>query len=162
MVLAVLGMVMVAAGGAAAFLIRGFEPEAGALVAAVGALLVIAGLLARRSGTPRSRFADSSIERLAEGVVLGAIAWERLPLEPRTAAAALVALGSGTVAAYLRSRATALGFHLEESVVDRGVRIAVIAVGLLSGLLEGGLWAAAGWSIVTATTRAFDVAGQQS
>lgn len=161
MVLGVLALAVLAAGGAAALVLVGANTGAGLSVATMGVLVVAAGRRSRHAKAPRLLFVDSSIERVVEGVVLGAIAWERLSVEPRTAVAALVALGSGYVAGYLKARAGALGFRLEESMLDRGVRSAAIAVGLLAGLVEPGLWTAAAWSVVTATTRALDVAGQR-
>lgn len=161
MVLGVLGLAVVGAGGAAALVLAGLDIGAGLSVAASGILLVVAGRLARRANARRLLFADSSIERVVEGVVLAAIAWERLSPEPRTAVAALLALGSGYVASYLKARATSLGFRLEESILDRGVRTAMIAMGLVSGGLELGLWAAAAWSVATTATRALQVAGQE-
>ncbi|HEX9890581.1 MAG TPA: hypothetical protein VGB28_00780 [Actinomycetota bacterium] len=151
---------LIAALSGAGLVLGGRERLGGASAAAALVLLVVAGRAARRRAWSRFLFADSAVERLGDAALLAAVAWARLPEEPRVGAAALVALVASYLASYLRARSVGLGFDLEESTVDRAVLLGALSLGLVTGLVEAGLWASAGWSVVVIGRRTAEVASQ--
>ncbi len=159
--LSLAGGALAASAGASALILVGRGPLAAVPVAVAGACLIPAGRWARGSRVLRLIFADSVAERTVDAILLGSVAWAQLPEQPRVAAAALVALVAGYLASYLRARAVGLGFHLQESVVDRSVHLGALALGLATGYLEVALWAAAAWSLAAVAHRAVEVARQK-
>lgn len=136
------------------------ERLGGAGAAAALVLMVVAGRAVRRGAWPRLLFVDSAVERLGDAALLAAVAWAHLPGEPRVGAAALTALVASYLASYLRARSVGLGFDLEESTVDRAVLLGALALGLLTGAVEAGLWVSAAWSLVVIGRRTAEVASQ--
>jgi hypothetical protein len=156
-----IGLAVGCAGLAAALvLIDRFAP-AGALTAAGGGLVILAGVRAREAGSARLAFADATVERAIDAGILAAVAWTALPSRPLLAAAALVAMGSSYLAAYLRAKATGLGFPLEDSLIVRALRWGILALGLaISFLLPFALWAAAVVSVQLVLRHSLSVARQ--
>jgi hypothetical protein len=140
--------------------LQGDELGAGVACALAGSALVWAGARARR-GTVLLRVADSALDRLFDGAVLGAIAWETRASSPATCAAALVAMSAGFLGSYVRARGTSLGYGVEESPKTRGLRYALVSAGLLTGWVGPALWAAAGVSILAALVRSSQVAKEE-
>jgi hypothetical protein len=138
---------------------------AGVAVAAAGAGLLAGGALAKRSPAAawlrRWWFVDSTLDRLFDGAVLGAIAWISRDAQPATSAGALVALGAGFLASYVRARGAALGYAVEESPATRALRYGVLAIALVTSGLAWGVWAVAGVSFVAALVRSSQVAKEE-
>jgi hypothetical protein len=96
------------------------------------------------SAHPRLRFSGTVAERIGDAAILGAVAWVSVDEDPWMAAAALTALATAYLAAYVRAKATGLGFQVEDPVAERGIRFLVLAVGISQGgpVLFGALWVA--------------------
>jgi phosphatidylglycerophosphate synthase len=117
-----------------------------ALVFVVGSVLdILDGALARRSGkgTPFGAFLDSTMDRVSEGFVLGAIALVFARDENEVALAfAIAAVGGSFLVSYARARAEALDLRGDVGIGDRAVRVVVITAGLVLAP-----WGALPWAI---------------
>ena len=106
----------------------------GGVVFVVGSLLdILDGALARASGksTPFGAFVDSTMDRVGEGFMLGAIALVFHREDNEIAlAAAFAALGGSFLVSYARSKAEGLGLKGDVGIGSRAERVTVIAVGL--------------------------------
>jgi hypothetical protein len=131
--------------GAAAWLVVDRHPRfAGGFALAAAGLLLIAGHRANHgAGGHPDRMLDALLDRGWDGAVLGSIAWATRGERPAVAAAALVALGASFLSSYVRARAAALDYSVEESHVTRGVRYGLVSAGLLLARLFWPLCAAA-------------------
>ena len=118
-------------------------------------------------GTLFGAFLDSTLDRIEEGVVLTAIAWQFAEAGDSNAAAAcvFVVLGSLMVS-YTRARAEALGVECKVGIATRAVRVVIISAGLVFGagelfddvdLLEPAVYTLAGLSVVTVVQRIWHV-----
>jgi CDP-diacylglycerol--glycerol-3-phosphate 3-phosphatidyltransferase len=100
------------------------------------------GKYSRMSGkaTLFGAFLDSSLDRIEEGFVLAAIAWQFARAGDEAAAAAVVLAVTGSImVSYTRARAEALGIECKVGIASRAVRVVIISVGLfLAGLTIGG------------------------
>jgi CDP-diacylglycerol---glycerol-3-phosphate 3-phosphatidyltransferase len=107
----------------------------GALTFVVGSLVdILDGALARLSGkgTTFGAFLDSTLDRVSEGLVLGAIALVFLRHEHEIAlAGTIAAIGGSFLVSYTRARAEALGLRGDVGIGDRAVRVTVITAGLV-------------------------------
>ena len=121
------------------------------------------GAVARASGNG-TRFGavlDASCDRIADGAVLGAIAWWCLVVaDDRTGgAAALIALVGAQVISYVKARAEATGLSADGGLVERAERTILALVGTgLAGLgvpyaLDVALWVLALLALVTIVQR---------
>jgi hypothetical protein len=81
-------------------------------------------------------------------------------LTSKGAAAALVALCTSYLSSYIRARGASLAYSLEESHVTRGIRYALIVVGLGLGWLGWTVWVAAGVAVLAALVRTAQVASE--
>jgi CDP-diacylglycerol---glycerol-3-phosphate 3-phosphatidyltransferase len=118
----------------------------GAVLFVAGSLLdILDGALARRSGkgTPFGAFLDSTLDRVGEGLVLGAIAlvFSRDGNEIALAFAIAAVAGSFLVS-YARARAEALGLKGDVGIGSRAERVVVITAGLVLAP-----WGALPWAI---------------
>lgn len=148
--------------GSATWLVLDRRLEAGgAATAAAGVVLVAGAVAARRGGRSRERMLDSFADRAFDGFVFASIAWATRRADPGAAAAALVALGAGFLAAYVRARGESLRYQVEESVVTRGIRYAVVSVGLLTGWLTAALSVVAAFTFLAGLVRASQVAKEE-
>ena len=126
---------------------------AGSAVFVVGSVLdILDGALARSSGkgTPFGAFLDSTVDRLGEGIMLGAIALVlmRDGSEWGVALTFAAVIGSFLVS-YTRAKAEAIGLRGDAGRFGTRVeRVAVIAVGLALAPLGALPWAMA---VLTAT-----------
>lgn len=122
----------------AALCIAGGGLRLGALVlllAAVGDL--IDGMLARQTGqvTPFGAFFDSTLDRLGEGAVLAALAYQfAVTGRPVVVAVTLLALLGSLLVSYTRARAEALGVECKVGLMSRAERVVLLVAGLLIGL----------------------------
>ena len=119
---------------------------------------VLDGMVARRSGrsTVFGAFYDSTLDRIADGALLGGIAWffatdathRNLPI---FGIALLGILGTFLVS-YTRARAEGLGIDAKVGVMQRAERIVILSVPqAFFGLALGG-WVLAGVVVVLAVT----------
>ncbi|HVV52406.1 MAG TPA: CDP-alcohol phosphatidyltransferase family protein [Polyangia bacterium] len=101
-----------------------------ALLIAAGALDVMDGEVARTRGqsSARGAFLDSTIDRVADGLIFGgAVVYYAGTL---VMYAALLALIMSFVISYARSRAESLGLTGAEGLMQRGDRIALLSIAL--------------------------------
>ncbi|GHJ08980.1 CDP-diacylglycerol--inositol 3-phosphatidyltransferase [Micromonospora humidisoli] len=148
--------------GALGFGARG-QLVAGALIVTFFALTdMLDGTMARMSGgsTRFGAFLDSSMDRVADSAVFGAVAyWLATEGNHSGVAAALLCLAAGGLVSYVKARAEGLGMSGNVGVAERTERLLIVGVGgLLTGLgvgpaLEISLWLLAAVSIFTVGQR---------
>lgn len=110
---------------------------------------------------------DSTTDRLADGMIFGAIAWlygvaPDIGSHDRQWVAAL-ALGTLVVSflvSYVKSRAEALGFECNVGLVERGERLVIINAGLILDLVPPALIVLFAASVVTFLQRLLHVRRQ--
>ncbi len=129
----------VVAASAAAFVIGERPIVAGVLWLLAGGLDLLDGAMARASNraTALGAFLDSTLDRVAEGVMLAAIAYH-FASEGQAAMSALVvvALLGSVLVSYTRARAEVLGLVCKLGLFTRAERVIVIGVALLANWLE--------------------------
>jgi len=140
--LTILGVVMAAT---AAIAIGNGWMRVGLLLLVLTALPdVLDGAVAKASGTagPRGAFFDSVCDRLADGLLLGGVAWYLADTDPgRIVVLPLAVLVVSSLVSYERAKADALGFDARGGLMERAERLALLAVGLLfTELLVPVLW----------------------
>jgi len=120
---------------------------AAALVFVVGSLLdILDGALARAGGktTPFGSFLDSTLDRVGEGAVLGAIALIFSRHGNEVALAATIAAIAGSfLVSYTRAKAEGLGLRGDVGLGSRAERVVVITAGLVLapwGLLQWAIY----------------------
>src|SRR4051794_36422369 len=156
---ALLGGAAVLVGGATALVITGSPRWAGAVAAVAGVLLVVAGARVMRDRAPVDLFLDSVTDRAFDGCLLSAIALVLRTADRVTAAIAVAALVASFTAAYERARGRALGYPVDDSLIARALRYALVALGLLvPGWLRGTLIALLVVSLLVVAVRASQVA----
>jgi hypothetical protein len=134
----------------------------GALAVSVAAAgLLVGGVLAHGGRLLRERTLDSFVDRLFDGVVLGAIVWVERTDRPHAAAAALVALAASFLGSYVRARGNSLDYRVEESMMTRGIRYGLVVLALLLDLPVWLLWALAVFALLAAFVRASQVAKEE-
>ena len=146
----------------AAFLVAANERLPGFLVAiGAGGVLLLTALRVSESSDARLRFADSLAQGAVDAVILGTVVWAAFPEKSEVAAAALVALVTSYLASYLRARAMALGFRVEETLLHRSVRMPFVALSILEAPALAALWVATAISVQAIIVRVRDVARQR-
>lgn len=157
----VLGTLGVVA-GAIGFGARGKFVAAALVVAAFAVVDFVDGAMARARGysTRFGAFLDSTMDRIADGAVLGAVAyWYASVQETPTLVVALVCLVVSQVISYVKARAQSLGLNCDVGIAERAERLLLIGIGaLLTGLgvgwaLPAALWLLAVLSVVTVGQR---------
>ena len=137
---------------------------AGALVVTFFALTdALDGTMARmRGGSGKfGALLDSSMDRIADGAVFGAVAYylagENNPYGGLVAA--LICLVFGQVVSYVKARAQSLGLNADVGIAERLERLLIVGLGgMVSGLgpawgLPAALWVLAALSVVTVLQR---------
>jgi CDP-diacylglycerol--glycerol-3-phosphate 3-phosphatidyltransferase len=121
------------------------------------------GTMARmRGGTGRfGALLDSSMDRLADGAVFGAVAFylagQGNPYGGLIAA--LISLVAGQVVSYVKARAQSLGLNADVGIAERLERLLIVGAGGLLGAagldwgLPAALWVLAALSLVTVLQR---------
>ena len=155
-----------AVAGAVWFGTRG-QLLAGALVVAAFALTdMLDGAMARARGhsTRFGAMLDSTMDRVADGAIFGAVAyWYATLDELPTLAAALLALVAGQLVSYVKARAQSVGIDCDVGLVERPERLVLVGLGAVaSGLgvgwaLPAALWLLAILSLVTVVQRVVHV-----
>ncbi|MER5701596.1 phosphatidylinositol phosphate synthase [Micromonospora sp. NPDC002296] len=148
--------------GALGFGARG-HLVAGALIVTFFALTdLLDGTMARMSGgsTRFGAFLDSSMDRVADSAVFGAVAyWLATEGDHAGVAAALLCLAAGGLVSYVKARAEGLGMTCNVGIAERTERLLIVGVGgLLTGFgipyaLQVALWLLAAVSIFTVGQR---------
>jgi CDP-diacylglycerol---glycerol-3-phosphate 3-phosphatidyltransferase len=123
---------------AAAWLIVERHWTLAGIVFAVGSVMdMLDGSVARLTGTasPVGAFLDSTADRIADGMVLAAIAWTMAQQgEELGLAASMVAMIASLLVPYTRARAEGLGIDSNTGgLMSRPERIVVLAVGIFLG-----------------------------
>ena len=129
----------------------------GGLAFVVGSVLdILDGALARAGGkqTPFGGFLDSTLDRVGEGLMLGAIALVFMRDGQELALAlAVAAIGGSFLVPYARAKAEGLGIKGDVGIGSRAERVIVISVGLALAP-----WGVLPWAIgVLAATAWFTV-----
>ena len=145
----------------------------GALAFIIGSIMdTLDGRYSRMSGkgSPFGAFLDSTLDRIEEGIVLAAVAWQFADGGEATLAAAclLVVLGSLMVS-YTRARAEALGVECKVGIATRPVRVVILSAGLLFAdgeliadvdLLPAAIWVMLALTAFTVVQRVWHVRSQ--
>jgi phosphatidylinositol phosphate synthase len=143
---------------------------AGTIIVTLSAFTdLLDGTMARLRGSS-SKFGallDSACDRIADGVIFGAVAyWLAVHDRKWGAVAALVCLIAGQVVSYVKARAEGLGFTANVGLIERAERLIILGIGgLLSAFgvtygLDYALGILAVLSIVTVGQRMATVAAQ--
>ncbi len=158
---------------AAAVLILEGMFVAGAFAFIIGSVMdTLDGRYSRMSGkgTLFGAFLDSTLDRIEEGVVLGAVCWHFADDGNAAVAAAclLVVLGSLMVS-YTRARAEALGVECKVGIATRPVRVVILSAGLMFAdgelisdfdLLPVAIWVMVALTAFTVLQRVWHVRGE--
>jgi CDP-diacylglycerol---glycerol-3-phosphate 3-phosphatidyltransferase len=124
----------------------------------------------RAAGAPANRFGavlDSTMDRIADGAVFGAVAYYMAVTGDRPSlVAALICLVTGQVVSYVKARAEGSGMTCDVGIAERLERLALVGLGGLAtgfGLswgLPAALWLLAALSLVTVGQRLVHVSRQ--
>lgn len=101
------------------------------------------GTLARLTGaTSRfGAFLDSTLDRWAEVVLYSALIWRFLQTgDDRGVMLATAAMATSLLVSYTRARAEGVGLQCKEGVLTRFERLAILILGLITGLIVWALW----------------------
>jgi CDP-diacylglycerol---glycerol-3-phosphate 3-phosphatidyltransferase len=145
----------------------------GGLAFIVGSIMdTLDGRYSRMSGkgTPFGAFLDSTLDRMAEGIVLTAVAAYFAATGDELATAATVAaVLFSLMVSYTRARAEALGLFGKVGIGNRAVRVVILSVGLVFAkgaslgnfeLLAPAIYVLAALTLVTTLQRIFHVRAQ--
>jgi CDP-diacylglycerol---glycerol-3-phosphate 3-phosphatidyltransferase len=106
----------------------------GGLLFVIGSVLdILDGALARRSGkgTPFGAFLDSTVDRVGEGFMLGAVGLVLMRDGYEWGVAlAFAAMGGSFLVSYTRARAEAIGLKGDVGIGSRAERVVVLSIGL--------------------------------
>ena len=121
-------------------------------------------------GTSFGAFLDSTLDRMEEGIVLTAVAYQFSEAGNDAAVAAVVvAVLASLMVFYTRARAEALGVECKVGIASRAVRVVILSAGLVFAagelvpdfdLLEPAIYAMAALTVFTALQRVFHVRRQ--
>lgn len=144
--------------GAAALAIANGALRGGLLLLALTAIPdVLDGAVAKASGTasPRGAFFDSVMDRVADALLLGGVAWYLDSTEPgRIGLLPMAVLGASLLISYERAKAEALGFDARGGLMERAERLIMLGFGLLfDSLLVPVLWIMLVLTLITAGQR---------
>jgi CDP-diacylglycerol---glycerol-3-phosphate 3-phosphatidyltransferase len=113
---------------------------AGASLFVFGSVLdILDGALARRrgTGTPFGAFLDSTVDRVGEGFMLGAIGLVLMRAESEWGVAlTLAAMAGSFLVSYARAKAEMLGLQGDVGIGSRAERVVVITTGLVLAPLD--------------------------
>lgn len=139
----------------------------GGLAFVVGSILdILDGALARAGGkqTPFGGFLDSTLDRVGEGLMLGAIALVFMRDGNEVALAfAIAAIAGSFLVPYARAKAEGLGIKGDVGIGSRAERVTVISVGLALapwGLLPWAIYLLAATAWYTVVQRVLHVRSQ--
>lgn len=148
--------------GALGFGARGHLITALVIVTVSALTDMLDGTMARLSGgsTAFGAFLDSSMDRIADAAIFGAVTyWLAVNGDRWGAVAGLICLATGQLVSYVKARAEGLGLTCDVGIAERPERLITVGVGgLLSGLglgwgLPAALWLLALLSVITVGQR---------
>lgn len=129
------------------------------------------GAMARAKGgdTRFGALLDSTMDRIADGAILGSLAyWLAITGDRVTMIAALIGLVAAEVVSYTKARAESLGLRCDVGIAERAERLVLLGIGGLLYLfsvphgLSTALWILAAASVVTVGQRLIYVKRQLS
>lgn len=155
--------------GAALLVTRG-QLAAGLVVITISVFTdLLDGSMARTKGTS-NRFGallDSTMDRVADGAILGCLAyWLAATGQTGSAAACIISLVAAQAVSYVKARAESLGASCEVGFAERAERLIILGVGTLLWLLGVpyalaiALWILAAASVATVAQRIWHVRGR--
>lgn len=124
------------------------------------------GTMARLGGLSSrlGAFLDSTLDRVADAAIFGALVWAFLDVDRNTALAAMLCLTLGSVVPYARARAESLGIDASVGIAERSDRLVVglvatafVGLGLPLWVLTWALYALAVAALITVLQRAWAV-----
>ena len=94
------------------------------------------GTMARLSGKASrlGSYLDSTLDRVADAAIFGALVWTFRESSPETALAALLCLALGSIVPYARAKAESLGIAATGGIAERSDRL---VIGLVATALVG-------------------------
>lgn len=120
-----------------------------------------------RLGNKSSRlgaFLDSTMDRVADAAIFGALVFAFMDTDRFTATAALVCLAVGALVPYARARAESVGVEAKGGLAERGDRLVIgltatglVGLGLPLAVLTWTLWVLALLGAITVVQRIFKV-----
>lgn len=123
---------------------------------AAGAFDLLDGLLARLANraTAFGAFLDSTMDRISEGVVFAAVAYQFAAQGEKLGATLVVlALLGALLVSYTRARAEAVGCECNVGILTRAERVILLTVGLFFGILLEVMYVMVALSAVTVAHR---------
>lgn len=118
---------------------------------------VLDGAVAKASGTASKRgaFFDSTMDRVADAMLLGGVAWYLDTTQPgRISILPMAVLGASLLISYERAKAEALGYDARGGLMERAERLIVLGLALLfDSLLIPALWLMLALTLFTAGQR---------
>jgi CDP-diacylglycerol--glycerol-3-phosphate 3-phosphatidyltransferase len=144
---------------------------AGGIAFIVGSVCdTLDGRYSRMSGkaSPFGAFLDSTLDRVEEGIVLAAVAYQFskdadltvIASNDIAVAVTVLAVIASIMVSYTRARAEALGVECKVGIADRAFRVVVLSVGLVFGdlqAIEPAVYVLALMAVVTVFQRIFHV-----
>ena len=141
-----------------ALVVAGYPMTAAILYLVAGTCDVLDGMLARLAhrATPFGAFLDSTLDRISEGVVFTAVAYQ-FAAKGQSLEVALVVLAllGSFMVSYTRARAEAAGAECLVGIVTRAERVSLIAIGLFFGVLPEVIYVIVALTSVTVAQRVF-------
>jgi len=156
--------------GSVFLLARGYLVAATIVITLCCLLDVLDGAMARARGysTRYGGLLDSTMDRVADGAVFGALVWWFFVSDQRVpAVVALVCLVGGQVVSYVKARAEGLGFTCDVGLAERMERLILAGIGgLLTGFgvpwgLPAAIWLLAVLTVITVVQRLVHVRRQE-
>ena len=156
--------------GSVFLLARGYLVAATIVITLCCLLDVLDGAMARARGysTRYGGLLDSTMDRVADGALFGALVWWFFVSDQRVlAVVALVCLVGGQVVSYVKARAEGLGFTCDVGLAERMERLILAGIGgLLTGFgvpwgLPAAMWLLAVLTLITVVQRLVHVRRQE-
>ncbi len=120
------------------------------------------GTMARLGGKSSrlGAFLDSTLDRVADAAIFGALAWAYIDHDRNTALAALTCLAIGSLVPYARAKAEAIGVDASVGIAERSDRLVIglvatglVGLGLPLPVLTWTLWIMAAMAAITVAQR---------
>jgi len=122
------------------------------LVVVSGFFDMVDGAVARLTGraSPRGSFLDSTVDRLADTLIIGGLILSGRVYTP----AGVVALAGSLLTSYVRAKAESVGVEMSGiGLVERGERLIILAVSGFLNAVDIGIWVLAVLSSITVLQR---------
>lgn len=122
------------------------------LVLASGFFDMVDGAVARITGRagPRGSFLDSTVDRVADALIIGGLTLSGRVYEP----AGVVALAGSLLTSYIRAKAESVGVGMSGvGLVERSERLIILAASGFLNAVDIGVWALAVLSSITVIQR---------